>query len=158
MISGASSAFNDAVQAQTTDSTTAAMITPPIFESLGREIAIRLGQEENANLPSYLGRYRWKKLKDSDKARVINVFNGMTQDKQEAMIKSIKEANRNMTANVVDVTDDIATAAKQHPILNPNTNKHDKARYIEMMADPALVALWTEAYSPYENRATLDDK
>ncbi len=50
------------------------------------------------------------------------------------------------------------TSSSTHPILNPNTTKHDKARFIEMFANPNLVALWTEAFSPFEDRATLDDR
>ena len=148
--------FNDAMGTQPTIVSANACITPPVFEIHGREVVKLL--VEKTLLPVHLLKCKWISLKDKDRARAVKEFLNLTVLEQSQLLIAV-EKEISMANSVIDCTGtQSARPAPSHPILNPNTTKHDKARFIEMFADPALVALWTEAFSPFEDRATLDDR
>ncbi len=100
-------------------------------------------------------------LKECERERVVKSFLDLHPNDQMEMIESLKKEKSNVVANAIEVVDGgtlDGASGPRHPITNVNTNKHEKARYIEMLADPSLVALWTDAYSPFEGRVTLDEK
>ena len=134
-----------------------ACTTPLFFETIGREITRKL-HDVFQKVPKHYSNYKIT-LPEKDSQRVVKEFLALSEVQQHEIVQSIAEDKKTAPAKAIDITSgDDSRAAAFHPILNPNTTKHDKARYIEMFADQSLVALWTEAYSPFDDRATLDDK
>ena len=81
--------FNDVVASQTTAQVE--LSTPPIFLTLGREITQKLSEIAGGSIPKYIGRYKWKAVKDTDKERVIKAFSELTPSKQAEIIQQIQQ-------------------------------------------------------------------
>ena len=66
--------FQEVIDSQPPVVNAVAMMKPPIFETLGRQIMIKLIDIPAASIPKSFGRYTWKNFKEADKERVIKAF------------------------------------------------------------------------------------
>ena len=127
---------------------------PAIFLEQPRDIIIAFTEfkkdgDSKGLLPAYYQRYKWDTLPPFQKDNAVKKNNLLSKEIQQKVIDSLPAVTTKEGAEVV-------VAPK--PIQNENTNKHDEARIIELFCDPNYISTWTDAMSPHEDRAKLDDK
>lgn len=91
----------------------------------------------------------WSSFLAKERANIIEIFDALSAEVKEQILQKVVEAE---DANSLI---DVGGTASQ-PVVNANTNQHDRARLIHVIADPALRATFVDAHSVLTRKALND--